>query len=67
MPDQDPEDNQEAEQGVPLKDRGEYHVPTGETLPEPPTKKKIHPRRPLPLVPVKRPPKADPGGDGPGD
>jgi hypothetical protein len=59
MPDHSPEDNGQEERGVPLTDRGAYQVPSEETLPEPPPNKKIHERRPLPLVPAKKPRKGE--------
>jgi len=67
MPGHDPKDNEQEERGVPLTDRGEYRVPTQDNLPEPPPNKKIHKRRPLPLVPTKKPGKADSKRDRRGD
>ncbi len=67
MPDHDPEDNGQEEPGIPLTDRGEYQVPSEETLPEPPPNKKIHERRPLPLVPTKKMRKVEHERDRPGD
>ncbi len=40
---------------VPLTDKGEHQVVCEDTLPAPPPNKKIHDRRPLPIVPRKRP------------
>ena len=53
----DPKDKQKEARAVPLTDRGEHQVPCEDTLPEPPPSKKIHQRRPLPLVPTKKPSK----------
>ncbi len=42
-------------QSVPLSDKGEHQVVCEDTLAKPPKDKKIHDRRPLPVVPEKRP------------
>lgn len=67
MPDHDPKVSGREEPGIPLTDRGEYQVPSEETLPEPPPNKKIHERRPLPLVPTKKMRKVEHERDRPGD
>ena len=56
MSEKDPEDDGRDKRGIPLPDIGEYGVALEETLPEPPPNKKIHERRPLPLVPTKSAP-----------
>ena len=57
MAENDPDSKQKEvrQEGVPLKEAGEYQVPLVDTLAPPPADKKIHERRPLPLVPTKKP------------
>lgn len=62
-----PEDDDPQGRLLPLTDSGEHKVPLGETLPEPPENKKIHKRRPIPLVPTKKPHKVEHEGGRPGD
>jgi len=66
MPEHDNEENANYEPGVPLTQRGEHQIPALPELPEPPPNKKVHERRPLPLVPEK-PRRINKGRNRPGD
>jgi len=66
MPEHNKKDEQQ-ENSIPLSDTGEYVVPAGDELPEPPPDKKIHTRRRLPLVRPKKPAKKKHDGNPPGD
>ena len=63
----DSEEIRPKKNAVPLDDKGEHQIFYEESPSEAPADKKIHPRRPLPLVPAKKAHNNDPERDLSGD